>query len=298
VYSIYVGAMKLSWNKIAPQLKLILALLRLESFSRWNIQYAQKGFDRANYFLSRVQQFFLLNEKKVLDLGCGYGYLSLEASKTVREVVALDLADQMLKDLKARVRHLKLSNLSIIKADATHLPFKPEVFDATLSYDLYEHIRDQHALLQETFRVLRTKGCVAFSTGNKLFPIDRHTGLWFIDYLPEGIANLYVRLCKKGDAYNVYQPTYLSLRSELGKLCSHYLVDGESVLEMMREVYPDIWRQLNRFTSLLDFAAKMGIFKFFTPKFFMIALKTNILQPHHKVYKKRTLLMIARGTRL
>jgi len=191
----------------------------------------------------------------------------------VREVVALDLADQMLKDLKARVRHFKVSNLSIIKADATHLPFKPEAFDAALSYDLYEHTRDQHVLLHESFRVVRTKGCVAFSTGNKLFPIDRHTGLWFIDYLPEGIANLYVKLCERGGTYNVYQPTYWSLRSELGKFCSHYLVDGESVLEMVREVYPDIYRQLDRFISSLGFAAKMGIFKFFTPKFFVIAFK-------------------------
>jgi len=269
-----VGAKRLSPSKIESRLKRILALLGLESFRRWNIKYAQKGFDRANYFLSLVQRYFLLNGKTVLDLGCGYGYLSLEASNIVHEVVALDFAGYILSDLKTRVRHLKVSNLSFIRADATHLPFKPEVFDAALSYDLYEHIRDQHALLRENFRVVRTEGCVAFSTGNKLFPRDRHTGLWFIDYLPEGIANHYVRSYKKGIAYNVYQPTYWSLRSELSKLFSHYLVDGESVLEMMREVYPDILKQLDRFTPLLDFAAKMGIFKLFTPKFFIIALKT------------------------
>ena len=268
------GVAKLSWKNIKSRLKQLFTLIKLEPIDQWNILYTQKGFDRANYFLSLVQRYFLLNGKKVLDLGCGQGYLSMEASKIAQEVLALDAVDWILRDLKAKLCRSNVSNLSLIRADATHLPFKPEVFDAVLSYDLYEHIRDQHTLLHENFRVVKTNGCVAFSTGNKLFPKDRHTGLWFVDYLPERIANLYARTRKKGSLYSVYQPTYWSLKSKLGKQSSHYLLDGESVLRMMKEVYPNTFRRFSRFAPLLNSAAKVGIFKFLTPKFFIIALKT------------------------
>jgi ubiquinone/menaquinone biosynthesis C-methylase UbiE len=251
-----------------------LSLIRLEPFRQWNVQYSQKGFDRANSFLSRVQRYFLLNGKKVLDLGCGQGYLSIEASKIAQEVVALDITDLALRDLKAKLHRSKVSKISLIRADATHLPFKPEVFDAALSYDLYEHVRDQHALLNEKFRVVKKNGCVAFSTGNKLFPMDRHTGLWFVDYLPQRIANLYVKIRKKRNLYNVYQPTYWSLKSRLGKQSSQYLLNGEYVLEMMKEVYPNTFRRFQGIAPLLKSATKVGIFKFLTPKFFVIALKT------------------------
>ena len=103
--------------------------------------------------MSWVQQYSLLTGKKVLDVGCGQGYLSMETSKIAQEVLALDAVDRVLKDLKAKLRRSKVSNISLIRANATHLPFKPQVFDAALSYDLYEHIRDQQALLDEKFRV-------------------------------------------------------------------------------------------------------------------------------------------------
>lgn len=264
----------MSWRNIKSKLKQFLTLNRLKLFDQWNIQYTQKGFSRANYFLSWVQQYFLLNEKKILDLGCGKGYLSIETSKIAQEVLALDVVDRRLKDFKAKLRGSEISNVSLVRADATHLPFKPQVFDAALSYDLYEHIRYQQALLNEKFRVVKTNGCIAFSTGNKMFPKDRHTGLWFVDYLPERIANLYARTCKRRNAYNVYQPFYWSLKSIIGKQSSHYLLDGESVLTMMKEVYPNTFRRFGWFAPLLNSAAKVGIFKFLTPKFFVIALKT------------------------
>jgi ubiquinone/menaquinone biosynthesis C-methylase UbiE len=247
---------------------------RLDPLDQWNIQYMQKGFDRANFFLSWIQKYFLLSEKKVLDLGCGQGYHSIQTSKIAQEVLALDIGDRILKDLKVKLHCSKASNISLVRADATHLPFKPQVFDAVLSYDLYEHVKNQQALLDETFGVVKTNGCVIFSTGNKIFPRDRHTGLWFVDYLPEKLANFYVRACRKRNVYDVYQPTYWSIKRKLAKQSSYYLLDGEFVLKMIKEVYPKLFRRFRWFAPLLESVAKMGIFKFLTPKFFVIALKT------------------------
>ncbi len=252
-----------------------MAFPRLDPFHRWNIEYAQKGPDRANFFLSRVQRCFTLHEKKVLDLGCGRGFLSIAVSKTAHEVIAIDIADQSLRILKKRLHHSKTFNISLVKADAINLPIKSGVLDATLSYDLYEHVRNQSTLLCENFRVVKRNGCVAFSTGNRLFPKDRHTGLWFIDYLPKRIADFYVRLRKKRGSYDIYQPTYWSLKRKLRKFSSIYFLDGESALEMIREVYPNLSRRWAKFLRSLHFAARAGIFKFFTPKFFVIAFKVD-----------------------
>jgi SAM-dependent methyltransferase len=58
-------------------------------------------------------------------------------------------------------------NLPVSVASGASLPFASESFDAVLSFDVFEHIRDSDRHLNEVRRVLRPGGCYFLQTPNK-----------------------------------------------------------------------------------------------------------------------------------
>jgi SAM-dependent methyltransferase len=97
----------------------------------------------------------------VLDLGCGYGgraaYCAVAAE--TKSIVGLEISDEI-----ARIAARSVSGIcdgrtvSFCVGLGEHLPFASESFDAILSYDVFEHVRDLDAVLRECHRVLRPGG--------------------------------------------------------------------------------------------------------------------------------------------
>lgn len=87
----------------------------------------------------------------VLEIGCGTGESSLWLAKNGLNVTAIDYTDASVELVKAAADKLKLSNLDIMKCDATkELPFKEKQFDYIFQAGLLEHFRtdDQINLLK------------------------------------------------------------------------------------------------------------------------------------------------------
>ncbi len=101
--------------------------------------------------------------KSVLDAGCGIGYCSNEISKVAIQVVATDY------DLKAlnfaHKRYLN-NNIMYLCSDISFLPFKEELFDIVLCFEVIEHIRNHKSVLKELHRVLKAGGILLISTPN------------------------------------------------------------------------------------------------------------------------------------
>jgi SAM-dependent methyltransferase len=88
---------------------------------------------------------------RVLDIGCGTGYLT----RLLRgRVVALDQSAEMLELARARV-----PSAEFVRADAPPLPFPDRVFDLAFSSNVYSHIDTAVAraeFVAEALRVART----------------------------------------------------------------------------------------------------------------------------------------------
>jgi len=54
-------------------------------------------------------------------------------------------------------------------ADATHLPFRKQVFDSVVPLETLEHIRDQRAFLDNVKNSLKKSGKLILSTPNKMY---------------------------------------------------------------------------------------------------------------------------------
>ncbi|HZT42893.1 MAG TPA: methyltransferase domain-containing protein [Chthonomonadaceae bacterium] len=89
----------------------------------------------------------------ILDIGCGTGAMS-QRLKAWGQVVSADFSPLALQFSRRRgLDHL-------VGADAMHLPFASERFDAIVTMDVLEHLPDDRAALCEFYRVLKPGGRV------------------------------------------------------------------------------------------------------------------------------------------
>lgn len=93
----------------------------------------------------------------VLDVGAGSGTFSNLLSTRGFDVTSTDVTEEALEVLRGRVAG------SVVRADATALPFQPASFDAVVLAEVLEHIADDAAALSEAARVSRPRGILAVS---------------------------------------------------------------------------------------------------------------------------------------
>jgi SAM-dependent methyltransferase len=60
-------------------------------------------------------------------------------------------------------------SVDCVCADATHLPFRKQVFDSVVSLETLEHIRDQRVFLDNVKNSLKKSGKLILSTPNKMY---------------------------------------------------------------------------------------------------------------------------------
>jgi demethylmenaquinone methyltransferase/2-methoxy-6-polyprenyl-1,4-benzoquinol methylase len=105
-----------------------------------------------------IRQMTLRPGDRLLDLGCGTGDLVLEAVRQTPGVIALP-ADFTLEMM--RVGQARRNSLPWTAADALHLPFASQSFDAVVSGFLVRNVADLPRALQEQWRILKPGGQIA-----------------------------------------------------------------------------------------------------------------------------------------
>jgi ubiquinone/menaquinone biosynthesis C-methylase UbiE len=109
-----------------------------------------------------IRQLDLSSGERVLDIGCGPGYLCESMGEIVGHhgaVVGIDI----LTDLIARCNQRKASPwLSYAVGDATKIDQAEASFDAVVCTQVAEYVPDVDRVLSETFRVLRPGGRTIF----------------------------------------------------------------------------------------------------------------------------------------
>jgi len=105
-----------------------------------------------------------LESIKILDIGCGAGFLANALSGQKFKVVGMDFAFGALRVAK----HCDTTQRTYFTAaDAYHLPFPDAFFDVVTSMDFLEHVEDPAQVIAEAARVLKPKGLFFFHTFNR-----------------------------------------------------------------------------------------------------------------------------------
>lgn len=106
-------------------------------------------------------------ELKILDVATGPGRLAFYLEDHLRDakITGVDINENMLKRAR-EIAGAKKVNISFIKGDIYHFPFKKEQFDAVVGLRFSMHLPDIDSLIKEFARVLKTDGILIFDIFN------------------------------------------------------------------------------------------------------------------------------------
>jgi 2-polyprenyl-6-hydroxyphenyl methylase/3-demethylubiquinone-9 3-methyltransferase len=102
---------------------------------------------------------------RVLDVGCGAGFLANDLAVRGNDVVGLDAAPDALD--VARAHADPCSPPCYVEGDALSLPWPDGEFDAVCAMDFLEHVEEPQRVIAEAARVLTPGGRFFFHTFNR-----------------------------------------------------------------------------------------------------------------------------------
>ena len=102
----------------------------------------------------------LLPPLRVADLGCGEGYLTIEAARWASKVIAVDRSEAVLARARALARRRHVSNVIWKKGELEKLPIGDEAVDVVMLSQALHHAQDPVRALSEAVRVVAPGGRV------------------------------------------------------------------------------------------------------------------------------------------
>jgi ubiquinone/menaquinone biosynthesis C-methylase UbiE len=114
----------------------------------------------APFGLALLETAKLLPGMKVLDIGCGVGFPTLELASRLGprgEVTGLDPWAPALERVRAKARQRRITNIRLVEGGAEAMPFEDHSFDLIVSNNGLNNVKDVTLALRECARIARVR---------------------------------------------------------------------------------------------------------------------------------------------
>lgn len=138
------------------------------------------------------------NCRRMLEVGAGSGLISKYFSRILApsgHVSAVDVVDSRIDG----------EGYDFLLVAGTDLPFDDAEFDIVITNHVIEHVgarSEQKRHLDEIKRTLKRDGTVYFAVPNRWSLWEAHFRLPLLAWLPQGLADLYVKATGRGTSYD------------------------------------------------------------------------------------------------
>ena len=139
----------------------------------YTTEIASETISSDNPIHQRLLKAYVIAADKVkgnlLEVGCGEGRGIDWLKPKVENYSAIDKIVAVVETLKA-----KYPEGNIISGNIPPLPYDDNSFDCVVSFQVIEHIKDDHSFLKEISRVLKPNGFALISTPNRPMSLSRN----------------------------------------------------------------------------------------------------------------------------
>ena len=118
------------------------------------------------YILENFIPYDLIENERVLEIGCGAGLVSSHLIDAGAALSAIDIASNSIELTTTRLKLLN-TDAEIKQMNAEQLAYKDQEFDRVVSWGVIHHSSDMEAIVQEIYRVLKPKGRAHIMIYNK-----------------------------------------------------------------------------------------------------------------------------------
>ena len=145
----------------------------------WPANVTSLGEAEAAMLSLTAERAGLADGQDILDLGCGWGSLSLWAAQTFpgSRIVAISNSRPQRDFIERRAAARGLSNLAVRTADVRALALERHSFDRVVSIEMFEHMRNYQVLLRRIASWLRPDGSLfvhVFAHRQFAYPFEDH----------------------------------------------------------------------------------------------------------------------------
>lgn len=171
---------------------------------------------------------------RMLEVGCGAAMCSRWLAGQTARPVAFDLSAGMLRHAQLGAAQTGIQ-VPLVQADATHLPFRDDVFDAAFTaFGAVAFVADSARLIREVARVLRPGGRWVFAT--------THPTRWVFpdDPGPDGLCatTSYFDRTPYVEFDDAGVPTYVEHHRTLGDRVREIVTAGFRLLDVVEPEWP------------------------------------------------------------
>ena len=107
-----------------------------------------------------------VKDKVVLDVACGVGFGTSYLARKSAQIIGGDISKQAIEYASMHYK-TNTGNINFHILDALNLPFSDESFDAVVSIETIEHIKEYKRFISECSRVIKGGGVFICSTPNR-----------------------------------------------------------------------------------------------------------------------------------
>jgi ubiquinone/menaquinone biosynthesis C-methylase UbiE len=112
----------------------------------------------------RLTKKYLRSDQTVFDYACGTGIITIELSKYVHKMIAIDISDKMIELAKDKAEKKKLTNIDFIVADVFDPKFDGIKVDALLAFNILYFVEDLEQTLKRIQELLLPGGLFISAT--------------------------------------------------------------------------------------------------------------------------------------